>query len=127
AKAKELKKVSQKVQELSNKVNELKTRTDNLEKITKKTKKEPFLKVFAIMFMNNFPPVATALIADKKGLEKGESHVEALKREVKEETGLEVKKIGDLVFRFIDKESRFDIYFYEVKAVGKPKAKEPDK
>ncbi|CAG8833034.1 23367_t:CDS:2, partial [Gigaspora margarita] len=44
-----------------------------------------------------------------------------------EETGLEVEEVGDLIFRFIDKESKFDIYFYEVKAVGKPKVKEPDK
>ncbi|CAG8730441.1 18862_t:CDS:2, partial [Racocetra fulgida] len=50
-------------------------------------------------------------------VEKGENHAEALKREVKEETGLEVKQVGDLVFRFIDKESKFDIYFYEVKVV----------
>ncbi|CAG8846766.1 39947_t:CDS:2, partial [Gigaspora margarita] len=38
--------------------------------------------------------VATALISDEKGgkVEKGESHVEALKREVEEETGLEVEE-----------------------------------
>lgn len=60
-------------------------------------------------------------------VEKGESHAEALKREIKEETGLEVKEIGDLVSRIIDKENNFDVYFYEVKVIGIPKVKEPDK
>ena len=100
--------------------------------------------------MNNFTQVITALISDEKGrvlvskrsfssqmpgqwqnpggkLEKEESHTEALKREVKEETGLEVKKVGNLIFRVVDKENKFDVYFYEVKAVGIPKVKEPDK
>ncbi|CAG8792090.1 9137_t:CDS:2, partial [Cetraspora pellucida] len=94
--------------------------------------------------------IATALIADEKGrvlvsqrsfsspmpgqwqnpggkVEKRENHAEALKREVKEETGLEVKQVGDLIFRFIDKKNKFDIYFYEVKTAGKPKEKEHDK
>jgi len=40
---------------------------------------------------------------------------------------LEVKKVGNLIFRVVDKENKFDVYFYEVKAVGIPKVKEPDK
>lgn len=99
---------------------------------------------------DNFTQVITALISDEKGrvlvskrsfssqmpgqwqnpggkLEKGESHIEALKREVKEETDLEVKEVGDLIFRVVDKENKFDVYFYEVRVTGIPKAKEPDK
>ena len=100
--------------------------------------------------MNNFTQVITALISDEKGrvlvskrslssqmpgqwqnpggkLEKGESHIETLKREVKEETGLEVKEIGDLIFKIVDRENKFDVYFYEVKVIGIPRVKEPDK
>jgi hypothetical protein len=40
---------------------------------------------------------------------------------------LEVKKVGDLIFRVVDKENKFEVYFYEVKATGIPKVKESDK
>jgi mutator protein MutT len=60
-------------------------------------------------------------------VEIGESHSEALKREVKEETDMDVKSIVKLLFKFRDFENGFEIYFYEVEAGGKPKVKEPDK
>jgi mutator protein MutT len=60
-------------------------------------------------------------------VETGESREEALKREVKEETDLDVKSVGKLLFRFIDKKNKFDIYFYKVETTGKPKTKEPNK
>jgi len=60
-------------------------------------------------------------------VETGESHQEALKREVKEETDLDVKSVDKLLFRFIDKKNKFDIYFYKAEVIGKPKMKEPNK
>jgi 8-oxo-dGTP pyrophosphatase MutT (NUDIX family) len=41
-----------------------------------------------------------------------------LKREVKEETDLDIKSIGNSVFRYSDTENKFEIYFYEVKSQG---------
>jgi len=60
-------------------------------------------------------------------VEMGETHAQALKREVKEETDMDVKSVSELLFRFSDHENKFEIYFYRVEANGQPKAKEPDK
>jgi mutator protein MutT len=60
-------------------------------------------------------------------VESGEGHSEALKREVKEETDMDIKSIGKLLFKFKDFENGFEIYFYKVEAGGQPKVKEPDK
>src|SRR5688572_2378688 len=99
----------------------------------------------------NYPQVVVAIISDKKGrilvsqrslnnkfapgkwqnpggkVEAGESHVEALKREVKEETDMDIESISDLLLNFSDTENKFGIYFYKVEAIGEPKIKEPDK
>ena len=97
-----------------------------------------------------YPQVVVAIIRDKKGhllvsqrslkskapgkwqipggkVEPGENHDKALKREVKEETDMNVELISELIFRFMDKENKFDVYFYQVKACGEPKVKEPEK
>jgi 8-oxo-dGTP diphosphatase len=98
----------------------------------------------------NYPPVVVAVIVDSKGrllvsqrslssaapgkwqnpggkVEDNENHYEALKREVKEETGMDIKAMSKLLFRFSDHENKFEVYFYKVEASGQPKAKEPDK
>jgi len=60
-------------------------------------------------------------------VESSESHEEALKREIKEETDMSTESISKSIFRFIDKRNKFDIYFYPVKVKGEPKPKEPEK
>jgi ADP-ribose pyrophosphatase YjhB (NUDIX family) len=56
-----------------------------------------------------------------------ETHEEALKREVKEETDMDVKAISKLLFQFSDHENKFEVYFYKAEATGQPKTKEPEK
>ena len=60
-------------------------------------------------------------------VEIGETHQEALIREVYEETGMEVKSISNLLFKFADWENDFFVYLYQVEAVGKPQSKESGK
>ena len=92
-----------------------------------------------------FPKVVAAIILDKKGrilvsqrslnsklypgkwqvpggkVEKGENHLDALKREVKEETDLEIISINNLLIRW------FDVAIYQVEVVGEAKVMEPTK
>ena len=92
-----------------------------------------------------FPNVVAAIILDKEGrilvsqralnselypgkwqipggkVEKGENHLIALKREVKEETDLEVISIDNLLIRW------FEVAIYQVKVIGKAKVMEPTK
>lgn len=98
----------------------------------------------------NYPSVVVAVIIDLKGrllvsqrslnstaplkwqnpggkVEMGETHEEALQREVKEETDMDTKAISELLFRFSDHENKFEVYFYKVEATGQPRAKEPSK
>ena len=98
----------------------------------------------------NYPQVVVALIFDPQNrllasqrslniaapgkwqnpggkVEMGETHKKALKREVKEETDMDVKKISELLFRFSDHKNKFEVYFYKVETSGQPKTKEPDK
>ena len=91
------------------------------------------------------PKVVAAVIFDKKGrvlvsqralnsklypgkwqvpggkVEKGENHLEALKREVKEETDLEIVSINNVLIRW------FEVAIYQVEVVGEAKAMEPTK
>jgi len=91
------------------------------------------------------PKVVAAVIFDKKGrvlvsqralnsklypgkwqvpggkVEKGENHLEALKREVKEETDLEIVSINNLLIRW------FEVAIYQVEVVGEAKVMEPAK
>jgi len=91
------------------------------------------------------PKVVAAVIFDKKGrvlvsqralnsklypgkwqvpggkVEKGENHLEALKREVKEETDLEIVSINNVLIRW------FEVAIYQVEVVGEEKAMEPTK
>jgi mutator protein MutT len=60
-------------------------------------------------------------------VEIGETHEEALKREVKEETDMDVKTISKLLFRFSDHKNKFEVYFYKAEATGQPKTNEPKK
>jgi len=98
----------------------------------------------------NYPSVVVAVILDLKNrllvsqrslgsiapgewqnpggkVEVGETHEEALKREVKEETDMDVKAISKLLFQFSDHKNKFEVYFYKVEATGQPKTKEPEK
>ena len=98
----------------------------------------------------NYPPVVVAVILDPKNrllvsqrsldsvapgkwqnpggkIELGETHEKALKREVKEETDMDVKAISKLLFQFSDHQNKFEVYFYKVEATGQPKVKEPNK
>jgi len=92
-----------------------------------------------------FPKVVAAVISDKKGrilvsqralnaklypgkwqvpggkVERGENYLEALKREVKEETDLEIVSINNLLIRW------FEVAIYQVEVVGEAKAMEPAK
>ncbi len=54
-------------------------------------------------------------------LEEKESFLEATKRELLEELGLEVHSIGDLMFSIVDDASGFTINFIRVVADGEPK------
>ena len=93
----------------------------------------------------NYPSVVAAIIQDKKGrilvsqraldatlypgkwqvpggkVESGENYLDALKREVKEETDLEIVSINNLLIR------RFEVAIYHVEVVGEAKAMEPTK
>jgi len=53
---------------------------------------------------------------------RGESFLEAVRRELAEELALEIRGIGDLLFRAEDPGSRFSIHFVEVFADGLPQA-----
>jgi len=98
----------------------------------------------------NYPPVVVAVILDPKNrllvsqrsldsiapgewqnpggkVERGETHEEAIKREVEEETDMNVKAISKLLFQFSDHKNKFEVYFYKVEATGQPKTKEPEK
>ena len=92
-----------------------------------------------------FPKVVAAVIFDKKGrilvsqrtlnaklypgkwqvpggkVESGENYLEALKREVKEETDLEIVSINNLLIRW------FEVAIYQVEVVGEAKVMEPAK
>ena len=91
------------------------------------------------------PKVVAAVISDKKGrilvsqralnaklypgkwqvpggkVESGENYLEALKREVKEETDLEIVSINNLLIRW------FEVAIYQVEVVGEAKVMEPAK
>jgi 8-oxo-dGTP diphosphatase len=91
------------------------------------------------------PKVVAAIIFDEKGrvlvsqralnaklypgkwqvpggkVERGENYLDALKREVKEETDLEVVSINNLLIR------QFEVAIYQAEVVGKAKAMEPTK
>jgi len=93
----------------------------------------------------NYPSVVAAVIQDKEGrilvsqrslnsklypgkwqvpggkVEKGENHLDALKREVKEETDLEIISINNLLIRW------FEVAIYQVEVVGEAKVMEPTK
>src|SRR5205809_464988 len=104
----------------------------------RKTKKNPFL-------VSKFPELVAAIIRDKQGrilvsqraldskafpgkwqipggkVEKGEECLAALKREVKEETDLEITAINNLLFKW------FNVSIYQVETAGEPKVMEPNK
>lgn len=60
-------------------------------------------------------------------VEIGETHEKALEREVKEETGMDIKTTSRPLFRFSDHENKFEVYLFKVEATGQPKVKEPSK
>lgn len=57
-------------------------------------------------------------------LEPGESWLDAARRELREELGVEVTAVGEPVFRRRDPASAFEIVFVEVEIEGEPEALE---
>ena len=104
----------------------------------KTIKKDPFL-------VSKFPELVAAIIQDEQGrilvsqraldskvypgkwqipggkVEPGEECLTALKREVKEETDLEIIAINNLLFKW------FNVSIYHVETAGEPKVMEPNK
>jgi len=104
----------------------------------KTIKKDPFP-------VSKFPELVAAIIQDEQGrilvsqraldskvypgkwqipggkVEPGEECLAALKREVKEETDLEITAINDLLIKW------FNVSIYQVETAGEPKVMEPSK